>query len=280
MQHRSENAGAAVRHSLGGNRWPDRPCRGELATTFTTTFLCLVLQGITGENAATFSLQACCSHAAGTVQLRVWPCTCNPFAALCRDLIYTPVAAGEHCMALLRSDSSVVACGCNEEGNCDLPAQGRDLIHPACGKPAAVPVQQRCTQESRTDLVFVRAARKKEEEEEEEEEKAPWGRLGASWGPHGRLQRAYWEPTPAPCVFFRRPSGRLSRWRPPLAMAFGPHRALQEGTWTVPPPYLPRTSRVPPPYLPRTSPGQPRAGPPNPQEEEGEEQEQEEEGGG
>ena len=83
LQRRTEGGGAAVRHSLGGNRWPDRPCRGELATTFTTTFLCLVLQGITGENAATFSLQVCCSYAAGTVQLRVWPCTCNPFAALC-----------------------------------------------------------------------------------------------------------------------------------------------------------------------------------------------------
>ena len=82
LQHRSENGGAAVRHSLGGNRWPDRPWCGELATTFATTFLCLVLQGITGENAVAFSLQVRCSYAAGTVQLRVWPCTCNPFAAL------------------------------------------------------------------------------------------------------------------------------------------------------------------------------------------------------
>ena len=82
LQHRSENGGAAARHGLGGNRWLHQPWRGELATTFATTFLCLVLPGIIGENTVAFSLQVRCSYAASMVQLRVWACTCNPFAAL------------------------------------------------------------------------------------------------------------------------------------------------------------------------------------------------------
>merc|ERR1740121_1114422 len=52
------------------------------------------------------------------------------------DRSYTQVAAGADHTVLLRSDGTAVACGLNDDGQCDLPALVADLTYTAHLLPA------------------------------------------------------------------------------------------------------------------------------------------------